>query len=353
MALNIQRLNFDPVTGDNASEAFMKLDLDIGEIAQAIDGDGAPGTGIDGRLAAVETVVDGLGDAASMDVGTGAGTVAAGNDGRFDIGRFKNKLLNGDGRINNRRFAGGALASGVFGYDRWKAASSGTGVACNAGLWTLNGSMMQTHELDTANPITGKAVTISLSDPSGPVTVQLVGTTTAAGVIPAGSGQRSVTLTVPASSGPGIACTLTTSASTTFRNIQMEVGSIATGFESRSLTDEELLCARYCPAFRSTSILGIIGTGQGASATQTTPVLLFRVTPRVPPTGVVVSSATHFAVSQANTANTNCTSITFGSASLYGAVLVTGGSSGLVAGNQSLFFFNNAAGWLYFEGCDF
>lgn len=84
MALNIQRLNFDPVTGDNPSEAYMKLDLDIGVIAEAIDGDGTPeNAGIDGRLAAVETVVDGLGSAATKDVGTEAGTVAAGDDGRF------------------------------------------------------------------------------------------------------------------------------------------------------------------------------------------------------------------------------------------------------------------------------
>ena len=83
MALNIQRLNFDPVTGDNPSEAFMKLDLDIGEIAEAIDGDGTPGTGFDARLSAVETTVDGLGDAATKDVGTTEGTVAAGDDVRI------------------------------------------------------------------------------------------------------------------------------------------------------------------------------------------------------------------------------------------------------------------------------
>ncbi|MGE7136230.1 pyocin knob domain-containing protein [Luteibacter sp. NPDC031894] len=97
MALNIQRLNFDPVTGDNASEAFMKLDLDIAEIAEAIDGDGTPGTGIGTRLSAVETIVDGLGDAATKNVGTAAGTVAAGNDSRLrDVGTTAGTVAAGD-----------------------------------------------------------------------------------------------------------------------------------------------------------------------------------------------------------------------------------------------------------------
>ncbi|NID14409.1 hypothetical protein [Luteibacter yeojuensis] len=61
MALNIQRLNFDPVTGDNPSEGFMKLDLNIGEIVEAIDGDGTPeNTGIEQRLSDAESKISNL-----------------------------------------------------------------------------------------------------------------------------------------------------------------------------------------------------------------------------------------------------------------------------------------------------
>lgn len=79
----IQRINFDPVGGDNATTAFRKLDLSIGEISGAIDGDGSTGSGIGNRLAAAERTMAGLGSASTRNVGSTSGTVAAGDDARF------------------------------------------------------------------------------------------------------------------------------------------------------------------------------------------------------------------------------------------------------------------------------
>ncbi len=83
MALEIQRLNFDPVTGDNPSEAFLKLDNNMGEIADAVGDLGNSTASIGTRLANAETVISELGNASTKNVGTVAGTVAAGDDGRF------------------------------------------------------------------------------------------------------------------------------------------------------------------------------------------------------------------------------------------------------------------------------
>lgn len=60
----------------------------------------------------------------------------------LDQSSFKNLLINGDFAINQRSFAGGALAAGVYGYDRWKAGTGG----CNV---TLSGSVL-TH---TSGPL--------------------------------------------------------------------------------------------------------------------------------------------------------------------------------------------------------
>jgi hypothetical protein len=258
MALNIQRLNFDPVTGDNASEAFMKLDLDIGEIAQAIDGDGSPGAGIDGRLTTVEAVVDGLGNASSKDVGTAANTVAAGDDGRFTYRGTRNLLINGGFRFNQRGFAGGNLAANTYGYDRWRTFGAGASITRSAdrSTITLNGTIGQIIE---SPDLAGATVTVSVKNPSGAITVNLrPDATTAAvtGVIAAGAGTKSVTLVIPASMTGNVFLQLATAAPVTFDGsakqggVQLELGSFASAFELRPAGTEFGLCQRYfCKSF--------------------------------------------------------------------------------------------------------
>jgi len=260
MALNIQRLNMDPVTGDNASEAFMKLDLDIGEIAEAIDGDGSPGTGLDARLSAVETQADdletavgALGNAASKNVGTIAGTVAAGDDARLASRGRRNLLINGDAAVNQLVFAGGALASNTYGYDMWRtfgAAASFTKSGDGSTL-TLNGTIGQVLE---APALPNATVTVSVRNPSGAITVNLrpdATTAGATGVIPAGVGVQSVTLVVPASLTGNVFLQLVTGAAVSFDGpskqggIQMELGSFASNFERITVAEAIAQCQRY------------------------------------------------------------------------------------------------------------
>lgn len=52
------------------------------------------------------------------------------------LGVLPNLLVNGDFTINQRAFAFGALADGVYGVDRWKAAGA-SNVGWNAATLTL------------------------------------------------------------------------------------------------------------------------------------------------------------------------------------------------------------------------
>ncbi len=71
------------------------------------------------------------------------------------------------------------------------------------------------------------------------------------GVIPAGTGQQSVTLTVPSSITGDLYVLLTTSSAVTFdgpskrSGVQIEFGTFATVFERRIFSDELIRCQRF------------------------------------------------------------------------------------------------------------
>ncbi|NID06665.1 hypothetical protein HBF26_17350 [Luteibacter jiangsuensis] len=261
MPLTIQRINFNPVTGDNPSEGFMKTDLNIVEIATAIDGDGTPeNPGVQGRIDAVEgqiddlnAALDGLGNASARDVGTAANTVAAGDDARFASRGRRQLLINGDTAINQLVFAGGAMGANSYGYDMWRtfgAAASFTRSADGSTL-TLNGTIGQVLE---APALPNATVTASVRNPSGPITVNLrpdATTAGATGVIPAGSGIQSVTLAVPASLTGNVFLQLVTTAAVSFDGpskqggIQLELGSFASNFEKVTPAEAMAQCQRY------------------------------------------------------------------------------------------------------------
>jgi Protein of unknown function (DUF2793) len=59
----------------------------------------------------------------------------------------ENLLVNGDFSINQRGFAGGALALNAYGFDRWKASTTGTSLSLSGDILTLaSGSISQTIE---------------------------------------------------------------------------------------------------------------------------------------------------------------------------------------------------------------
>lgn len=176
----------------------------------------------------------------------------------------KNLLINSDMQINQRGFAGGALAAGAYGYDRWKAGAGGCNVSVNnAGVVThTSGPLVQIVESPLG--VYGANVTFSVQDPSGTVNVSVGGIS---GSIAAGSGRRSVTLAIP--SGSGNLTVQITATGVTYKLPQMERGEAAAGFDARPQGLEVLLCQRYyeksfaldvAPANAEASGFFIIGT---------------------------------------------------------------------------------------------
>lgn len=151
----------------------------------------------------------------------------------------KNILINAECLINQRAFAGGALASGVYGYDRFKAGTGGCNFSVSVGVWThTSGPIVQIVEAPTG--VYGTDVTFSVEDPTGPINVNIGGMT---GTITAGSGRRGVTFAIP--SGSGNLTAQWSATGVTYKRPQLERGDAVSGYDYRSIGHELLLCQRY------------------------------------------------------------------------------------------------------------
>lgn len=155
---------------------------------------------------------------------------------------FKNYLINGDFAINQRAFAGGALAAGVYGFDRWKAGTGGCNISLSAGVLThTSGPLVQVIE---APNLAGKTITVSVDALSGGnLTATVEGVS---GTILAAAGRTGVSIVVPSTSTGNVTVTLTPAAGAViYKRVQVELGSVATAFEWRPVGQELLLCRRY------------------------------------------------------------------------------------------------------------
>lgn len=158
-----------------------------------------------------------------------------------------NLLANGDMTINQRGFAGGALAAGVYGIDRWKAATGGANLALSGFTITLtSGAIVQPVEpaLWGLASFAGLPLTLSVDDLTGGSLAVTIGSQS--GTIAAGTGRRSVTLT-PAVGDTGVLQVgLSPSVgAVSFARIKLERGPVATSWAARPLSVEQMLCRRY------------------------------------------------------------------------------------------------------------
>lgn len=157
---------------------------------------------------------------------------------------FTNLVMNGGFVVNQRGFAGGALAAGAYGPDRWKAGPSGATLSVTGSTVSLTGTLRQVIEQPD---LAGVEVTVSLEAPSAAITVTVGngGASAASGVIEAGPGRRAVSLTVPGAVTGHLSLDLTAATTATFSRVQLEVGPVATPFERRPAGVELELCKRY------------------------------------------------------------------------------------------------------------
>lgn len=157
-----------------------------------------------------------------------------------------NLLINGDFQINQRGFAGGNLAAGVYGPDRWKADVGGASLSLSGFVVTLNsGALVQLIEPAVWGraSFAGATLTVSVDTPSADLTVGLGG---ASGTITAGMGRRSVTLQVPAGVTGNLSLRLAGAAgAVSFGQVKIEIGNRATPWVPTPLPAAQQLCRRY------------------------------------------------------------------------------------------------------------
>jgi hypothetical protein len=136
--------------------------------------------------------------------------------------------------------------------------------------------------------------------------------------------------------------------------VQLEVGSTATPFERRLYSQEFANCQRYLPAVNSNSTVDTIMNGQSASTTAFYTYFTFLVTPRVPPTGLSVSAASHFTCNPFVGSNGTATAVAISGSSykLARVFFTTNTMTSTTAGAAGDVFFNNASGQLLFTGCE-
>lgn len=160
--------------------------------------------------------------------------------------RTGNLLINGDFQLNQRGFAGGALSAGVYGFDRWKADTGGADVSVSSFTVTLaSGKIVQVVEPAVFGQasFSGLPVTFSVDSPSADMLVEWHGTS---GVISAGSGRKSVTLTSVTTGNATLKISKNAAGSVTFGRVVAELGTVADPRNTaRPLSQELSLAQRY------------------------------------------------------------------------------------------------------------
>ncbi len=185
-----------------------------------------------------------------------------------------NLLLNSAFAVNQRRFSGGFLGTGAYGFDRWKAGTGSCSISRAAdGTMTLSGALDQVVDVAQAAAeigvasLAGATLTLSVEDPSSPLQVT-VGSKAAA--IPAGSGRRSATVTLDGSEAGNVTVRLQTTGSCSFKRVKLELGAQASPWVGEPIDVQELRCRRYYQRLAVTggapALLGFPGQRIGNNA---------------------------------------------------------------------------------------
>jgi hypothetical protein len=131
--------------------------------------------------------------------------------------------------------------------------------------------------------------------------------------------------------------------------VQLEVGTKATPYEMQIYSDQLAQCQRYLPCYNATSASSqAVCSAFAASTTVIRAVYPLKVNPRVPPTGITVSSAAHFNFGGTGTAPS---AITFESSSI-DACSMQLATTGASAGSGSYLYSISASGQIQFTGCE-
>ena len=170
-----------------------------------------------------------------------------GVSGSGGAGSAANLLINGDFQINQRAFAGGALVAGAYGFDRWKGDAGGANLTLSGlNVALTSGTIVQPVEPAVWGAVNFAAAQITVSVQSLTGGNLTVAAGSATGVIAAGAGVRSVTLTTAAGDTGNLAIKLGVAAGApVFGQVKAELAAAATPWLSRGNVAEQDLCERY------------------------------------------------------------------------------------------------------------
>jgi len=253
------------------------------------------------------------------------------------LGR-KNYLINGNFKINERAYVSGAATVGANQYifDRWYIPTTGQ----SATFTTTNGIVTVTAP---ASGIVQKVENISNN--GGAMTVSYVGTAT----LTVAESTDNITYTAITLTGKTFTTTAgnyikITLASGTVSLVKIEDGSVATdGWNpyDGELGGEVQACQRYLPIEYGYML------GQAVSTTLAYFLCVFKVRPRVVPTGV--STTVAGVITNASAGALTITGLTFSDSTLSAGRVSITVASGLVAGDVSTAVPTNK---LLFTGCE-
>jgi hypothetical protein len=199
---------------------------------------------------------------------------------------FRNEIINGNFMINQRAYASGTnLASGAYGFDRWKSNFTNTALTFTSApqgqTVTISASGVVRQIVERANVVAGSYVLSWFGTATGRVYND--------GATPPSyqSGPLSVVLDGTAN----VIVEFTPASGTaTLGNVQLEFGSRATPFEQRPIGVELNLCLRYFWRHTSRTNDGAIGAGVIYSSTAALGTIVFPVPTRTTSPTVTGSS---------------------------------------------------------------
>lgn len=151
----------------------------------------------------------------------------------------RNRIINGTFSINQRVFAGGTLAAGTYGHDRWKAGAGGATYSVAGEVATITAGTLQ-QVIEGVNVPDGGAYTLSWT---GTAQARVDGGAYAASPITVTGKTAATNTTVEFGTG-------------TVSLVQYEAGPTKTLFERRHFGIELVLCQRYYQQFTGPSIIG-------------------------------------------------------------------------------------------------
>jgi hypothetical protein len=170
---------------------------------------------------------------------------------------FRNEIINGNFMINQRAYASGTnLASGAYGFDRWKSNQTNTSLTFTSApqgqIVTMNFGGVLRQIVERANIVAGSYVLSWTGNAVGRVYNE--------GATGPSYQSSPFSVVLDGTANVIVEFTSSTGSAVTLGNVQLEFGSRATPFEHRLVGVELSLCQRYFQTYREPRLRGAIGS---------------------------------------------------------------------------------------------